>query len=211
MSQVEAEPLAGGEPGRTVWRALLLLPALLPAVLLPLLARDSWSAGGSGDGLADHLAAPVGYVLALAALALAAFVPRNGSFRRACAWFGALLLAATLAGQTFAGDIRDKGIAKLDRSAEPLVRAIAAYEVRHGRPPEALAELIPEFLPALPATGIPAAPAWQYQPLAPNPTGGGRWWLAARVGMIGDVEYVPDSKCATSKCPTGGSWRFWRW
>jgi hypothetical protein len=211
MSQVKTEPLAGGEPDRTGWRALLLLPALLPAVLLPWLALDSWSVGGSGDGIADHLAAPACYVLALAALGWAAFAARNGIFRRTSAWFGALLLAATLAGQTIAGDIRDEGIAQLARSAEPLVRAIAAYEVRHGRPPETLAALVPEFLPALPATGIPAARTWQYEPLAPDPTGGGRWWLAARVGMIGDVEYVPDSKCAPSKCPMGGSWRFWRW
>ena len=125
--------------------------------------------------------------------------------------FGLLLLMATMAGAILAENIRDDALNRLSRTAAPLVQAIGAYEARHGRAPETLEALIPDFLAALPATGIPAAPAWQYESFAPDHSGVGRWWLSARVGLIGEVTFYPESGCAPATCATGGKWRYWQW
>jgi hypothetical protein len=214
MTNILATPTPAGKPDDRPWWMLILLPAFLPLLLLPYLARDTWSAGGSGNWLADFLATPGFYVLAFAMLVLAALVSRRSRLRRfrgTMAWFGLTLLLATMAGQMLAENFRDEAINRLSRTAEPLVQAIGAYEARYGRAPETLDSLIPDFLAALPATGIPAAPAWQYQAFAPDHSGGVRWWLSARVGLIGEVTYYPESNCAPATCATGGKWRYWQW
>ena len=214
MMNILANRAQDGNPDGRPWRLLILLPAFLPMLLLPYLANDAWSAGGSGDSLADFLAAPFFIFLALAVLVLAALVSRRSRLRRfrgTMARFGLLLLMATMAGAILAENIRDDALNRLSRTAAPLVQAIGAYEARHGRAPETLEALIPDFLAALPATGIPAAPAWQYESFAPDHSGVGRWWLSARVGLIGEVTFYPESGCAPATCATGGKWRYWQW
>ncbi len=44
----------------------------------------------------------------------------------------------------------------------PLVQAIRAYETRYRKPPPKLADLVPEFLPAVPGTGMAAYPQYKY-------------------------------------------------
>ena len=214
MMNILANPAQEGKPDGRPWRLPGLLPALLPVLLLPYLADATWSAGGSGNWLADYLATPGFYVLAVAMLVLAALVSRRSRLRRfrgTMAWFGLTLLLATMAGQMLADNIRDDALNRLSRTATPLVQAIGAYEAHYGRAPETLEALIPDFLAALPATGIPAAPAWQYQAFAPDHSGGDRWWLSAQVGLIGEVAYYPESDCAPIACAAGGRWRYWQW
>ena len=214
MTDILTNRAREGEPDGRPWQLPGLLLALLPVLFLPYLARDTWSAGGSGDWLADYLAAKFFIFLALAVLVLAALVSRRSRLRRfrgTMARFGLLLLMATMAGAILADNIRDDALNRLSRTAAPLVQAIGAYEARHGRAPETLEALIPDFLAALPATGIPAAPAWQYESFAPDVSGVGRWWLSARVGLIGEVTFYPESGCAPATCATGGKWRYWQW
>lgn len=214
MTNILANLAQDGKPDIRPWRLPGLLLALLPVPLLPYLARDTWSAGGSGGWLADYLAAPFFIFLALAVLVLAALVSRSSRLRRfrgTMAWFGLLLLLATMAGQILSDKLRDDALNRLSRTAAPLVQAIGAYEARHGRAPETLDALIPDFLAALPATGIPAAPVWQYESFAPDHSGVGRWWLSARVGLIGEVTFYPESGCAPVACTAGGKWRYWQW
>lgn len=45
---------------------------------------------------------------------------------------------------------------------EPLVRAVHAFEAKHGRPPESLDQLVPAYLPEVPPTGIGAFPDFRY-------------------------------------------------
>jgi hypothetical protein len=213
MMYILANPAQEGKPDGRPWRLPGLLPALLPLLLLPYLARDTWSAGGSGNWLADYLATPGSYVLAVAMLVLAALVSRRSRLRRfrgTMGWFGLTLLLATMAGQMLAENIRDDALGRLSRTAAPLVQAIGTYEARHGRAPETLEALIPDFLAALPATGIPAAPTWKYQAF-PVLSGVGLWWLSAQVGLIGEVAYHPESGCAPGACATSGKWRYWQW
>ena len=52
--------------------------------------------------------------------------------------------------------------AKLAVRSQPLIAAIRSYEQRHGRPPESLSKLVPEFIPAVPPTGMGAYPNYEY-------------------------------------------------
>jgi hypothetical protein len=47
--------------------------------------------------------------------------------------------------------------------AEPLVAAIERFQRDRGAPPAALPELVPDYLPLLPGTGLPKAPQFVYE------------------------------------------------
>jgi len=49
--------------------------------------------------------------------------------------------------------------------AEPLILAITAYSSAVGHPPTALADIIPEFMKKLPATGLQECNSFEYRPL----------------------------------------------
>ncbi len=44
----------------------------------------------------------------------------------------------------------------------PLVQAIQRYQQDHGKPPDALEELIPDYIPSVPSTGMPAYKELRY-------------------------------------------------
>jgi len=93
MTDILTNQAREGEPDGRPWQLPGSLLALLPVLFLPYLARDTWSAGGSGDWLADYLAAQFFIFLALAVLVLAALVSRRSRLRRfrgTMAWFGLL-------------------------------------------------------------------------------------------------------------------------
>jgi hypothetical protein len=50
--------------------------------------------------------------------------------------------------------------------AEPLILAITAYASAAGHPPSALADIVPEYLEKLPATGLPTCSDFEYRSLA---------------------------------------------
>ena len=58
--------------------------------------------------------------------------------------------------------VRMSGFHEFVERSRPLVSAIRAYAARHGTPPTALDDLVPEFLSAVPETGIGPSPAYQY-------------------------------------------------
>jgi len=52
---------------------------------------------------------------------------------------------------------------RLTVHSQPLIQAITAYQHdHHGTPPPTLAALVPEYLPAVPTTGITASPRYIY-------------------------------------------------
>lgn len=50
----------------------------------------------------------------------------------------------------------------LAERSKPLVAAIHAYVWKHGGPPQSLEALVPDFLPAVPSTGMGAYPKYDY-------------------------------------------------
>jgi hypothetical protein len=78
------------------------------------------------------------------------------------AFVSGLLLASTYIGLGTGKAIRHLGFDHLARRSAPLVQAIVAYTDSRGAPPDRLSALVPDFLPAVPRTGIAAYPDYEY-------------------------------------------------
>jgi hypothetical protein len=104
------------------------------------------------------LAAPFAFIF----LPMIAF---RGSLRAAAlAWWVVTIIFVPLAigGLLVGKKVRHWGFERLAVRSVPLVSAISSYHARYGHPPVSLEALVPEFLPAVPKTGMMAYPAYQY-------------------------------------------------
>ncbi len=70
----------------------------------------------------------------------------------------------------WADDIRMHAFSKLAERSAPLVKAIGQFETDYGYPPGELADLVPDYLPTVPSTGMGAYPKYEYQPKSTNDT-----------------------------------------
>ena len=61
------------------------------------------------------------------------------------------------------GSVRMAAFHKLAKRSETLVRAIKNYEMKYGSPPASLENLVPEFLPNIPQTGMGEYPEYEYK------------------------------------------------
>lgn len=73
-----------------------------------------------------------------------------------------VLVVSTLAGGYLGGTIRTLAFNRLAERSKVLVGAINRYESAKGGPPPSLAALVPEFLEAVPGTGMAAYPDYRY-------------------------------------------------
>ncbi len=71
-------------------------------------------------------------------------------------------VVAMVGSERIGNRIRMHAFAGLAQRSEPLVAAIKSYELKYGKPPDSLEALIPEFLPAVPRTGMGAYPEYRY-------------------------------------------------
>jgi hypothetical protein len=82
-----------------------------------------------------------------------------------------------------------------------LISAIVAYAADKGTPPATLAELVPDYLPAIPRTGIAVRPDYDYQP-KPGLCGfdskrPSDWNLSVSIGaalIVHQIFYCPGSR-----------------
>ena len=58
--------------------------------------------------------------------------------------------------------IRMAGMESCGRRAQPLITAIGQYEIDHDLPPAYLDDLVPDYLPNVPSTGMMAYPEFDY-------------------------------------------------
>lgn len=58
--------------------------------------------------------------------------------------------------------VRMSGMEAFAERSQPLITAIQEYELDHGAPPVALTALVPDYLPAVPNTGMSAYPEYEY-------------------------------------------------
>lgn len=89
--------------------------------------------------------------------------------------------------------LRRLAFARAAQRAQPLVDAIRAFERSKGRPPDALQELVPNHLAAVPATGLVSYPSYEYTQFK-DASASFVWWdLGSRRGaqMTGPWVY-PD-------------------
>jgi hypothetical protein len=73
-----------------------------------------------------------------------------------------IYFAVGFAGVNLANNVRRAGFVSLAQRSRPLIAAIQQFEAQHGKPPANLEQLVPEFLPTVPKTGIGAYPKYEY-------------------------------------------------
>ncbi|MBL9172631.1 MAG: hypothetical protein JNL10_03775 [Verrucomicrobiales bacterium] len=153
-------------------RTKLLVSIVVPLVLggIPyavMTQEEAFRVGSNGTKAFFTL----GMLLGLPAIAspvvlLLSFV---GLFFRKTQWASALValgsvsyLVAFLISLRRCESIRMKAFHQLAERSQPLVAAIREFELKNGRPPGSLNELVPGFLPGIPGTGMGAYPQYQY-------------------------------------------------
>ncbi|MGD8453001.1 MAG: hypothetical protein PVJ57_14375 [Phycisphaerae bacterium] len=90
------------------------------------------------------------------------------------------------------GKVRMSGFRALAQRSALLVQAIKSYEQAHGSPPPNLEALVPEFLPAVPGTGMGAYPQYQYCASKERTRAGNPWRLVVpcSIGFANTDEFV---------------------
>ncbi len=93
-------------------------------------------------------------------------------------------------------DLRMAGFESFVERSQPLVQAIRAYDRDHGQPPAALAALVPEYLAAVPGTGIGPSPVYVFESGTPATTRYGERWVVrvpCSIGLLNwdEIIYYP--------------------
>ncbi len=146
--------------------ASILAACCLPLFLSPLLQYLAVAQHGSDIFLWLEMLLVLPLLAALPVLFIAPFLLFSRRLRpwAACALAASIvLIVATMAGLRLGNTVRMAAFHRLAERSTPLVQAIRSYESRHGAPPADLNALVPDFLPAIPATGIAAYPRYEYR------------------------------------------------
>jgi hypothetical protein len=158
----------------------MLVFGTTPAWALPvgsLLAHTPWAVT-SGIGAFLLLAGMSAGVLCLPAgclLLASPLLALDREYRRNALAMGAgsaLTLAAGVGGLVGYFCVLDYNLTRLETRNQPVADAIHAFETAHGRPPETLGELVPDYLPELPHSGIGMYPEVEYVTGQPKRTAG---------------------------------------
>lgn len=151
-----------------------LLCAAIPLVCVPAAEWAAVAPHGSDAFLwlmlllvFPALAAVPAFLAALVGLAFRRFRRYAAVIALCCAVYFAAFGAAVRIGD----NIRMSAFRRLAERSEPLIAAIRAYEQKHGRPPESLQALVPEFISSVPSTGMGAYPEYRYSPAGTNDHG----------------------------------------
>jgi hypothetical protein len=165
------------------WRGLFIgapiVCATIPLVCIPGAEWAAVAPNGTETGL--------WFVMFLVFPMLAAvpgfFMGLIGLLFRRLRLYGALLAVCSLtffisfiAALRIGEAIRMREFARLAELSKPLITAIRAYDQKHGRPPESLGTLVPEFLGRVPSTGMGAYPDYRYS-IPTNGYEGNPWVL----------------------------------
>lgn len=139
-----------------IWSALPVIVLLEAQAVAPV---GHWSL------LFLELPYELGLLAAVGVLLVAPFLMLRRTTRvRAIAWLIAAIIYLPLAiGALLVGDrIRQWAFDRLAVRSAPLVSAIRNYAEARGAPPSLLSDLVPDYLPRIPSTGMMAYPRYQY-------------------------------------------------
>ncbi len=151
---------------RVFSKRLLLLGAIAtsPIGVIPLFQYLALSPFGSEDQVYDLFFGLVlfcAFLTLLIAPLLLLFRPARRLALQSPIVAG-ILIVSILLGFFLCEPVRKVAFQRLAEHSTPLVQAIRSYESRHAMPPSSLADLVPEFLPAIPTTGMAAYPHYEY-------------------------------------------------
>ena len=76
--------------------------------------------------------------------------------------FGIIFFIGLFAVPSMGGPIRMNAFGKLAIRSQTVIDAISRFTIAKGHPPATLQDLVPEFLPAIPSTGMPSYPNYEY-------------------------------------------------
>lgn len=88
-----------------------------------------------------------------------------------------IYLVVGFAGIKLANEVRRSGFVSLAHRSRPLISAIEQFETKYEILPEKLEQLVPEFLSAIPNTGIGAYPNYEYITVKDAKTYEGNPWV----------------------------------
>lgn len=171
-------------PRRVAARLALLT---IPLWLAPLAWQLSYQSSAILSGVGRLLLAfvMVAGFFALAALAIIVASPVMILFRKyridvARAFAQAVVFLLSFVGGFSLGLIVwRKCVNELIDHGEPLVFAIHEFAAQHGRPPESLEELVPQYIAAIPLTGNGSFPKFRYVVGEPAAYDGNPWVIIA--------------------------------
>lgn len=167
------------------WWSRPLIGGLLAFGVIILPEYDMVGRWGLGTKLLYILYPLVPFLLILGAAAMVALMPFGVIFRKTRAEairlfpFGLFVLVGGVAGFYFSEPYRDYAFSCLAERSKSLIAAIEHFERDHGAPPETLEKLVPKYLPAVPRTGMPGYPTYDYQvSKAGQEIAGNKWMLS---------------------------------
>ena len=119
---------------------------------------------------------------------------RQEALRRLAVTVSCLIIV--IGGYLLSNLVRTYGFYRVTLRSVPVIKAIEAYESKHGQAPPDLNILVPEFLPAIPQTGIGSFPEYQYGANAQTPSDHGSHWALSIipptvVGRFDQFLYLP--------------------
>jgi hypothetical protein len=163
----------------------LLLWAVTPLWFFPLAWALAFSVRGWVSCIGhfliySELAAILFLLLAFATLLFGPIGLLFRNHRRQAA--GYMVVAAVFILSFFGGfrwrmELWRSNITRVAQQGQPLVDAITAYNVEHGRSPGSLEELVPGYIDRIPDTGIGMWPDFQYVVGQPDKFDGNEWVL----------------------------------
>lgn len=144
---------------------LPLICAAIPLVCIP--AAGWWAVSAYGH---ESILWQILFLIIPALLAVPLFLASliGLGFQRTrfvscvCILCSAMYLVAFIISVPIGEKIRMRGFHRLAERSKPLVDAVRAYEEKHGRPPDSLEALVPEFIASVPVTGMKAYPKYEY-------------------------------------------------
>jgi len=175
-----------------IWSAVVLADAAL--------VSPTWSSRPLASAHFLLVLGGTGLTLALAIAGLVVALGRRsqaGVSRLRGAVLVAICVSAALAAEALGARVRLAGFAQCAARLEPLVNAIREHDSRLGAPPAALGDLVPDYLAAIPSTGLGAYSDVEYSVSdQPDELFGNRWMLAIPACRVGwdQLVYLPNGE-----------------
>lgn len=158
-----------------------LLPALTLIMFLQPVSHTAcflWQVNFTMSLMAMGLCLLVGFALGITYIYLGK--TKSETFRllaRVAATFVAILV-----GVLISHAIERFATQSIPLRAQPLIYAISAYELKYKKPPAKLQQLVPEFIAAIPHTGMPGFPHFGYRLL--GVPGQSEWELRVQLPSV---------------------------
>lgn len=146
-------------------RLLLVLFAVSPIAYFPYsewLATSRYGTSLFLFGQIVYLLPLLVAILGVPALLVALFFARRRAEAKFFLLVALIFIPTCIGGIVLGHKVRRSGMEAFARRSQPLVAAIHQYERDQAAPPTSLDDLVPDYLPHVPMTGMMAYPAYDY-------------------------------------------------